>query len=95
MKYPSKVNAYCPNCNKSTPHKVKLYSKGSARSMAWGQLKHARKLHGYRGKVAGEKKVMKQGKRQKIVIECSICKKKQERVIGDRTRKKLEIVTKG
>ena len=91
MKYPKEINAYCPSCRKHTKHKVKLYSKGSARTMAWGQLKHARKLTGYKGKVAGEKKVMKQGKRQKIIIECSACKKKQERTIGTRTRKKLEI----
>ena len=91
MKYPSQVNTYCPNCRKKTLHKVKLYSKGRARTTAWGQLKHERKLKGYVGKVAGEKSVKKQGKRNKIVLECSACKKKQERTVGTRTRKKLEI----
>jgi large subunit ribosomal protein L44e len=91
MKYPSKLNTYCPTCRKQTAHKAKLYSKGKARTMAWGQLKHARKLKGYVGKVAGEKTVKKQGKRQKVVLECSVCKKKHERTIGTRTRKKLEI----
>jgi large subunit ribosomal protein L44e len=91
MKYPSKVNTYCPHCRKATSHKAKLYSKGQARSMAWGQLKHARKLTGYVGKVAGEKTVRKQGKRQKVVLACSVCGKKMERTIGTRTRKKLEV----
>jgi len=91
MKYPANVNTYCPKCRKHTKHKAKLYSKGSARTMAWGQLKHARKLVGYKGKVAGEKSVKKLGKRNKVVLECSVCKKKHERTIGTRTRKKLEI----
>jgi len=91
MKYPKNVNTYCPKCRKVTKHKAKLASKGAPRTMAWGNLKHARKLKGYGGKVAGEKTVRKQGKRQKITLECSECKKKHERVIGGRTRKKLEI----
>ncbi len=93
MKYPASVNTYCPKCRKHTKHKAKLYSKGNARTMAWGQLKHARKLVGYKGKVAGEKSVKKLGKRNKVVLECSVCKKKHERTIGTRTRKKLEVTT--
>ena len=91
MKYPSTVNTYCPKCRKTTVHKAKLYSKGSARTMAWGQVKHARKLTGYHGKVAGEKTVKKQGKRQKVVLACPVCNFKIERTIGTRTRKKLEV----
>jgi ribosomal protein L44E len=91
MKYPTTSNTYCPYCRKMTPHKAKLYSKGSARTMAWGQLKHARKLTGYVGKVAGEKTVKKQGKRQKVILNCTVCNKKIERTIGTRTRKKLEV----
>lgn len=90
MKYPKEINSYCPKCNKHTPHKVKMVSKGKARPLAMGNRKHARKLMGHGGKRAGEKSVKKQGKRQKIIIECSTCKKKQERVIGTRTKKKLE-----
>jgi len=91
MKYPKEVNAYCPNCGKHTPHKAKLVSKGKARPMAIGNRKHERSLMGHGGKRAGEKTVKKQGKRQKIILECSVCKKKQERVIGTRTKKKLEV----
>ena len=90
MKYPKEVNAYCPKCLKHTSHKAKLVSKGKARPMAIGNRKHERSLTGHGGKRAGEKTVKKQGKRQKITLECSVCKKKQERVIGTRTKKKLE-----
>ncbi|MFA6328342.1 MAG: 50S ribosomal protein L44e [Candidatus Micrarchaeia archaeon] len=90
MKYPKEVNAYCPKCRKHTPHKAKLAGKGKARPMAIGNRKHEASLFGHGGKRAGEKTVKKQGKRQKITLECSVCKKKQERVIGTRTKKKLE-----
>ncbi|MCX6776476.1 MAG: 50S ribosomal protein L44e [Candidatus Micrarchaeota archaeon] len=93
MKFPNEVNAYCPKCRKKTKHKVRIASKGRARSMAWGNRQHARTIMGYVGKVAGEKAVKKQGKKQKLMLECSVCKKKQERVIGKRTRKKIEIVS--
>ncbi|VVB58595.1 50S ribosomal protein L44e [Candidatus Anstonella stagnisolia] len=91
MKYPKEVRAYCPKCKAHTVQKVKLASKGKARSMAAGTRKHDRKMMGHGGKRAGEKTVKKQGKRQKIILECPQCKKKQERVIGGRTKKKLEL----
>ncbi|MEM5777311.1 MAG: 50S ribosomal protein L44e [Candidatus Aenigmatarchaeota archaeon] len=91
MKFPKEINAYCRNCNSYQLHKVRLASKGKARSLAKGNVKHERKLEGRGGKRAGEKTVKKQGKRQKIVLECSQCKKKTERVVGTRTKKKLEI----
>ena len=90
MKYPKEINAYCPKCNKHTLHKAKGASKGKARPMAIGNRKHERSLMGHGGTRAGEKTVKKQGKRQKIVIECTVCHKKQERVIGTRTKKKIE-----
>jgi len=85
------INAYCPFCRKHSKHKVRVASKGAARTMAIGSRKHNRKLYGYGGKVAGEKTVKKQGKRQKLMLECSVCKKKHERVFGTRTRNKVEI----
>ena len=94
MKYPKEVNAYCPKCNKHTKHKVKIASKGSARSMAIGTRKHERKLEGRGGKRAGKVPVKKQGKRQVIILLCPDCKKKQQRTIGTRTKVKLEIVAK-
>lgn len=91
MKYPKEVNAYCPFCKKHAVHKVKIASKGRARSMAAGNRAHNRSLEGHGGKRAGEKTVKKQGKRQKIILECPTCKKKQERIIGTRTTKKIEL----
>lgn len=61
--------------------------------MAWGNLKHEAKLKGYVGKVAGEKTVRKQGKRQRLMLVCDACKKKTGRTVGNRTKKKIEIKT--
>jgi len=93
MKFPKAIRTYCPHCKTHTEHKVKLASKGKARELAMGNVKHERKLTGHGGKRAGEKTVKKQGKRQKVVLECSVCKKRQERVLGTRTRKRLEVST--
>jgi len=89
------IRTYCPKCNKHTLQKVKLYKKGKQSPFSVGQRRYDRKLTGYVGKVKGKKTVRKIGKRQKIILECPICKKKQERVIGTRTRKILEVVKKG
>ncbi len=90
MKHPKNINAYCPKCRKHTSHKAKLASKGKARSMALGNRRHNRKLMGHGGKRAGKVPVRKQGQRQKIMLTCSVCKKKHERVVGSRTKKRLE-----
>jgi len=93
MKIIDKIRTYCPHCRKHTIHKVtKLVKKGQASPFSWGERQHKRKLRGYVGKVAGTKPVRKRGKHQKVLIECSECKKKQERIIGSRTEKILEIV---
>ncbi|MCD6279207.1 50S ribosomal protein L44e [Candidatus Micrarchaeota archaeon] len=93
MKFPKEINTYCPFCKTHTVHKVKLYSKkgGTGRSMAKGTRKHDRKLKGYGGKRKGMKTPKKQGKRQKVILTCTVCKKKHERVLGTRTKKKLEV----
>jgi large subunit ribosomal protein L44e len=95
MKYPKEINAYCPYCKKYKKHKVKLAVKGSRnRSLAKGNRKHKRKLAGYGGKRRGQKTPRKQSKPQKIILICTECKKKHERIIGSRTKKKLEITAK-
>jgi large subunit ribosomal protein L44e len=91
MKYPKEIRTYCPFCKKHVLQKVRVASKGAARSLAWGNRQHHRKLKGYGGKRAGEKTVKKQAKKQKIVLTCTQCNKKQERIIGGRTKKKIEI----
>ena len=91
MKYPKEIMAYNPKLKRHTLHKVKIVSKGKSRTMAVGNVKHERKLTGHGGKRAGEKTVKKQGKRQKIILTCTESGYKQERVIGTRTKKKIEI----
>jgi ribosomal protein L44E len=91
MKFPGEINAFCENCNQHTLHKVSMPTKGQRRALAIGERRHKRKLKGHGGKRAGKKEVKKQGKRQKVILTCSLCKKKQERVFGSRTRKKIEI----
>ena len=91
MKFPKEVNTYCPYCKKHAVHKAKPASKGRARTMAIGNRAHNRQLKGHGSKRAGEKSVKKQGKRQKLILQCTTCKKKQERVLRGRTTKKVEI----
>lgn len=92
MIVPKELKAFCPNCGKHSMHKVKVstskYKPG--RALAWGTRKHERKLAGFHGKVKGKAKVKKQGIRNKIMLECSVCGKKHERVISGRMKKKAE-----
>jgi len=91
MKIAEVLNVYCKKCNKYTPHKIKVYKKGQASPFSTGQARYDRKLKGYVGKVKGKKSVKKIGKHQRITLDCTICHRKNERVIGSRTRKILEI----
>ena len=93
MNVPREMNVFCPYCKKHNKHKVKVTTTKfkPGRTMAWGTRKHERKLAGYHGKVKGKAKVKKQGIRNKIMLECTVCKKKHERVISGRMKKKAEI----
>ena len=91
MKFPKEVRVYCPHCKKHQVHKVKVASKGKARTLAAGTLSHNRTLVGHGGKRAGVVTVKKQGKQQKLMLECSVCKKKQEKLLKGRTKKKVEL----
>lgn len=84
------LNAYCPWCNKHTPHTVKMYSKGTSTGQDMGARRAARKRKGYVGKVKGKATVKKLAKRQKVILQCKVCKHSVERVMGSRTKKKLE-----
>ncbi|MFH1750624.1 MAG: 50S ribosomal protein L44e [Candidatus Micrarchaeota archaeon] len=92
MIVPKEINGYCPYCRKHSKHRVKVSTSKykAGRTLAWGTRKHERKLAGYHGKVKGKAKVKKQGIRNKIMLECSTCKKKHERVITERMKKKSE-----
>ncbi len=91
MKIPLEIKAYCKYCNSYTMHKVKQQSKGKPRTLAKGNRKHNEKLKGHGGKRAGKVPVKKQGKRVVAVLTCEQCKKKQQKTIGSRTRKRLEV----
>jgi len=93
MIVPKEKKTYCPKCKKHTVHKVKVSTSKykAGRTLAWGTRKHERKLAGYHGKVKGKAKVKKQGIRNKIMLECSVCKKKHEMVVSGRMKKKAEV----
>ena len=93
MKIAKEMNTFCPKCNKHTLHKVKMYSKKPAGGMKVGNRRHNRKLKGYIGKVKGPVTPKKVGKSQKILLECKECDYKVERVLGSRTRKRVEFAT--
>ena len=90
MKIPNRIRTYCPKCRKHTGHKVKEGREGKRRTMAWGQQKHIRKTKGYTSKVAGQAKRVKQRKKTKLMLECTVCKKKHPRILPD-SKKKTEI----
>lgn len=95
MKYPKETNTYCPKCKKHTKHTAKVESTSKARGKTTkGSRKHERILKGYGGKRKGNPIIKKQGKRQKVLLTCTECKKKHQRVIGTRTKKKLEVTAK-
>ncbi len=92
MIVPKEMRAFCPHCRKHTLQKVRVSTSKAkvGRTLAWHNIAHARKLRGIHGKVKGKVKVKKQGIRNKIMLECTVCKKKYERVVGTRTKKKAE-----
>ncbi len=93
MLIPKQLNGYCPFCKKHALHKVKVTTTKikPGRTLALGTRRHERKLKGYHGKVKGKAKVKKQGIRNKIMLECTVCKKKHERTISSRMKKKVEV----
>lgn len=87
MKIPKKIRTHCPYCRKHQIHEVKKIkfqkSPAKARAMSWGQKKHIRKTKGYTSKVGGKKSPVKQRHKSVLLLECNVCKKKQQRVFGD------------
>jgi large subunit ribosomal protein L44e len=91
MKIRNQMMTYCPYCNKHTLHKVELYHAGSQRGQTVGTRRHKRAIKGYVGSVEAKIRTKKISKKQKMVLQCTVCKKSTERVIGGRTKKRLEI----
>ena len=90
MKITKEINTYCPGCNKHTEHMVKMYSKGPYNGLKIGNRRAERKRTGYIGKVKGQAAVKKLAKRQKVLLSCKECNYTVERVVGSRTKKRLE-----
>ena len=91
MKIPAIINAYCPKCNKHTPHKVKELKKGGKRrTLSWGQQKFLRATKGYVGKKAGVPRKVKQSTKQTLMLECTVCKKRHPKGMPH-AKKKIEI----
>lgn len=91
MKVPDTINTHCPYCNKHTQHKVSLAKKGKARVNSRGTRKFNEIKKGYGGMPRTPKKpVFKTGKRVKLMLTCSVCKKKHEKVY-ERTKKAVVI----
>jgi large subunit ribosomal protein L44e len=91
MKIVKQMSTYCPKCAKHTEHTLKLYSKGPVSGLKRGNRVAVRKRTGYIGKVKGKATVTKLAKRQKVLLKCKVCGYSVERVIGSRTKKKLEL----
>lgn len=88
LELPKTISMYCKNCKQHTPHKLKQFKSAAARAMSKGQRKHERRYkHGYGGKSKFVIKVKKQTKKPVFVAECSVCKKKQYKVIPKRMKK--------
>lgn len=91
MKIQKEIMTYCPYCRKHTLHTVKLYSKKPERWLNVGRRRHERAIRGHVGSVEPKAHSKKLGKKQKVILTCTVCHKSVERVLGGRTKKKLEI----
>jgi large subunit ribosomal protein L44e len=91
MKIEKEIMAYCRFCNKHTKQSVKIYTKKQTSGLSLGTRRHERAIKGYVGSVEPKIHPKKLGKRQKVMLQCSECKKITERVVGRRTKKKIEI----
>lgn len=95
MNIPKEIRTYCPKCKEHLKQTIKKViqkkSPAPARKLSWGQVKFEKRTKGYTSRVAGNAEHVKQSQRNVIILECPKCKKKQNRTIGSRTRKKLEL----
>jgi large subunit ribosomal protein L44e len=91
MKIENQITTYCPYCNKHTLHSVLYASKGSVRGLSIGTRRHNRAIRGYVGSVEAKVHGKKLAKLQKVLLKCTVCSKSVERVVGGRSKKKLEI----
>jgi ribosomal protein L44E len=73
-------------------HNVKLNRKGKESTMSMGRRKYIEVKKGYGGSPRTPKKPnYKVGKRTILVLECTACKKKHQRLYSARTKKTVEV----
>ena len=91
MKIEKEIITYCKFCNKHTKHTVKIYAKKGTSGLSIGTRRHNRAIRGYVGSVEPKIHPKKLGKKQKVMLQCAVCKKVTDRDFGMRTKKKIEI----
>ncbi len=91
MEVPKEIMTYCPKCNKHTMHSLVVWSRKAQRGLSVGTRRHNRKIVGYVGKVKGKNIVKKLSKKQLALLKCKTCSFTVKRIMGARSRKKLEI----
>jgi large subunit ribosomal protein L44e len=80
MKYPKKVNTYCPSCKKHGPHSVKAAKKrvrGTAHPNSQANKRKDRHKRGYGGHGKYSKPAVSKKPTQKVDLrlQCDECKK--------------------
>ena len=105
MKFPKKLNRYCPYCRKHTEHKISDVSSGHKRSaLKRGSIERARKRGLGRGfgnlgrwgskpAVTKWKRKTKSTKKTNLMYTCQVCKKSHIQKKGIRTSK-IQIIEK-
>ncbi|MCL4373674.1 MAG: 50S ribosomal protein L44e [Candidatus Marsarchaeota archaeon] len=91
MEMPREITTYCPKCGKHTVHTVKMPSRSPQRTMSKATRRHNRAIKGYVGSVEPKPATKKTGKHQVVLLECKDCHYVVERVVGSRTKKKIEL----
>jgi large subunit ribosomal protein L44e len=91
MKIENQIMAYCPYCNKHTLHKVSVYHSNPQGGQTVGTRRHNRAISGYTGTAEARLHPKKLGKRQKLMLKCTVCGKFVERSLFGRAKKKIEV----
>lgn len=93
MKILKEVKLYCRKCKKHSIHKLKVFKEGTKSSIKEHTRKHTRKhKKGYGGKSVFTKPVKKQSKIPTFVATCNTCNQKLYYLVGNKTKKKPELV---
>ena len=98
MKFPKKINRYCPYCKKHTEHKIVDVSSGHKRgAMKRGTKERARlrwKARGFgnwgrysKPAISKWKRKTKSTKKTNLLYTCQVCKKSHQQRKGIRTSK--------